>query len=1036
MAKPYKKEKKAYKKVKRKLLQPWKTLAIILAVLTAILAPMNIVLGMFDNTISLLVAGNSFWELENRDGNAIYYPGMGVSQEERLEAGQALCYEVEAEGAALLLNNGALPLAQGAKVSALSVNSVDLTYGGTGSGNVDASKADNLKAALEKSGFEVNATLWDWYNGKDAAALKEAASEGGTGGENATLGGQAPISEIDPANYPEEVKNSIAAYGDAAIITFSRVGGEGYDCAFPGYVDGNGVTTQFNYLALNDNERALMAYADALKKEGKISSIIVLINTSNSLQVDFLKDYDVDACLWVGGLGISGTNAVTDILAGKVNPSGSLVDTYCYDNLSSPAMHNYIALEYANFDGQVPDQASSYMVYQEGIYVGHKYYETRYFDAVMGQGNAGDYADQYGKEVAFTFGHGLSYTTFEYSGMTVKTGVNENGEKCYNVSVTVTNTGDREGKETVQVYLSSPYTQYDIDNKVEKAAVQLVGFGKTGLLAPGASETLTVQVDERDLAAYDAYGAKTYILDEGTYYLTAATDAHDAANNVLAAHGKTVADGMDAEGKADLVYSWEMDFDKETYSKSLNGTEITNQLDHADPNLYYGEDVVTFLSRNDWSGTWRENIELKIIEKMVAELALDRWTGIGREFYEYPAEWENLPILNAANGLTLYDMFNMDEDKDGVMADKDYDDPAWNKLLENLTMEELMSVSDCFHWRHAVPSVSAPGSRDENGPQGLTVSLFGGGLVTMEGKSAEATAFTSEDVMTATFNTDLMYRVGQMIAYDCLDASVSCLYGPGANTHRTPYGGRNFEYYSEDGFLAGEMAHAEVSALVNHGIDVVFKHFALNDSEQDRLGQAAWLTEQAAREVYLKAFQKALEENNGRGGVMTAYTRWGTTWSGFNQKLMSGILRGEWGNKAMYITDNILTEYCDASAAIVAGGVTCFDAMLTYATDDLKQTVGGENPDPIVVNALVEAMHHNLYTIINSAAMNGVGENTVVRQVTPAILRLAKTVTMILAVLTVPFLVMWIIRSVKLRKTAEYHAYKAALLKYKASKKA
>ena len=370
------------------------------------------------------------------------------------------------------------------------------------------------------------------------------------------------------------------------------------------------------------------------------------------------------------------------------------------------------------------------------------------------------------------------------------------------------------------------------------------------------------------------------------------------------------------------------------------------------------------------------------------------------------------------------------------MAAKDYDDPAWNKLLENLTMEELMTVGDCFHWRHAVPSVNAPGSRDENGPQGLTVSLFGGGLVTMEGESSEATAFTSEDVMTATFNTELMYRVGEMIAYDCLDASVSCLYGPGANTHRTPYGGRNFEYYSEDGFLAGEMAYAEVSALLNHGIDVVFKHFALNDTEQDRLGQAAWLSEQAAREVYLKAFQKALEENDGRGGVMTAYTRWGTTWSGYNQNLMTGILRGEWGNQAMYITDNILTQYCDASAAIVAGGVTCFDAMMSYAMDDLNETVGGENPDPIVVNALVEAMHHNLYTIINSAAMNGVGEDTVITKTTPATLRLLKNVTWILAVLAVPFIVMWILRSKKLKKTEEYQNYKAAKKAYKASKKA
>ena len=972
-----------------------KAVSVLLVVLFVIMIPLNVVVRMFDNTLALLVAGNSFWKLENEDPDAIRYKSDYASQEKRLEAGEALCYEVESEGAALLLNNGALPLAQGTKVSTLSVNSVDLTYGGTGSGNVDASKALNLKQALEKSGFNVNPTVWDWYNSKDAEKLMKAAAEGGGGGENATLGGQAPISEIDPANYPANVKDSVKEYGDALVITFSRVGGEGYDCSFPGY---EGEENALNYLALNGNERKLLAYAEEVKAATG-AKIIVLINTSNALQVDFLKDYDVDACLWVGGLGIAGTEAVTDILAGKVNPSGSLVDTYCYDNLTSPAMKNYLALQYTNFNGQVPDQASSYMIYQEGIYVGYKYYETRYFDAVMNQGNAGDYAKQYGDEVAFTFGYGLSYTTFEYSDMTVEKGVNKYGETCYNVTVKVTNAGSVAGKETVQIYLSSPYTQYDIDNKVEKAAVQLVGFGKTDVIEPGKSETITMQVDERDLASYDAYGAKTYILDAGTYFLTAATDAHNAANNVLAAHGKTTADGMDAEGNAQLVYSWDMEFDATTYSKSINGTEITNQLDHADPNLYYGEDVVTFLSRSDWKGTWRENIELAIIDKMIPELQIDRWTGIGRDFYDYPEEWENMPILDAKNGLTLYDMFNSDYDKDGIMASEDYDDPAWNKLLENLTMEELINVGDCFHWRHPVPSVNAPGSRDENGPQGLTVSLFGGGLVTMEGEKAEATAFTSEDVMTATFNRELMHRVGEMIANDCLDAKVSCLYGPGANTHRTPYGGRNFEYYSEDGFLAGEMAYEEVNALLENGIDVVFKHFALNDTEQDRLGQAAWLTEQAAREIYLKAFQKALEENNGRGGIMTAYTRWGTTWSGYNQNLMNGILRGEWGNKAMYITDNILTEYCDASAAIVAGGVTCFDAMMSYALDDLKATVGGENPDPVVVNALVEAMHHNLYTIINSAAMNGVGPDTVVVAITPSIVNIALYATIVLGVL-------------------------------------
>ena len=271
----------------------FKVISVILTVLFVIMIPVNVVVRMFDNTIALLIAGNSFWELENEDASAIYFPGMGVSQEERLEAGKELCYEVESEGAALLLNNGALPLAAGTKVSTLSVNSVDLTYGGTGSGNVDASKADNLKAALEKSGFSVNPTIWDWYSSDEAEELKNAASEGGGGGENDLLGGQAPIVEIDPANYPANVKDSVKEYGEALVITFSRVGGEGYDCSFPGY---EGVKDAPNYLALNDNEKALLDYAEEVKAATG-AKIIVLINTSNALQVDFLKDYDVDACM-------------------------------------------------------------------------------------------------------------------------------------------------------------------------------------------------------------------------------------------------------------------------------------------------------------------------------------------------------------------------------------------------------------------------------------------------------------------------------------------------------------------------------------------------------------------------------------------------------------------------------------------------------------------------------------------------------------------------------------------------------------------
>ncbi len=980
--------KKAYKRAKRRTIALWKPLAIFTLIVALIATPLTFALNLFDNTLAAFVGG-TFWELVNPDENANYFEMDFDSVEEMSDYGTWLCRQVEAEGAALLMNNGALPLSAGAKVSTLSSSSVNLVYGGTGSGNVDASLADNLKVSLEKSGLVVNPTLWDWYLSEEGAGYNRSSS----GGESAVLAGQASIAEVPVDVYPQEVKDSIAEFGDAVIITFSRVGGEGYDLEF----------REYNYLALDETEKEMMEYAAQLKADGKIKSIIVLINTSNALQLDFLKGnpYNVDACLWVGGLGISGTNAVADILAGKVNPSGSLVDTYCYDNYSSPAMQNFVATTYDGYDGSnIPSNASTYMIYQEGIYVGYKYYETRYEDYVMGTGNAGSYA--YGDDVAYPFGFGLSYTTFEYSNMSGK--YNALSDQ-FELTVTVTNTGDVAGKKTVQVYSQSPYTAYDKANGVEKASVALCGFGKTGIIEPGASETITIYVDKRDLASYDAYGAGTYILDDGEYYLTVANDAHNAVNNVLAAKGYTVESTngrMDADGNAELAYQWTQEkFDADAYATSLNGTPIVNQLSAADINLYEGrgDNKITYLSRNDWEGTWpKVPVILSLTPRMISEL---------QDLQYDPANYPTVPMptLGADNGMKLYDMIG-----------KSFDDPAWEKLLDQLTFEEMVSlIGDSFHWRMPALSVQAPGTRDENGPQGLTAALIASDKTQMK-----ATAFTSEDVMAATFNVELMYDVGRVIGNNCLSSNIACLYGPGANTHRTPYGGRNFEYYSEDGFLAGEIGGAEVKGLQDKGVDVVMKHFALNDCEQDRLGQAAWINEQAAREIYLKGFQKSLEESGGNG-VMTAYTRWGTTWSGGNKGLMTGIMRGEWGNQGMSITDNILVTYTNGVDGVMAGGVTTYDAMLWYITAQLPEY---EN-DPVVVTAMREACHHNLYALANSSGMNGVGPDTTIKLVELKVITILRTVSIIAIVLHIIAVVMWVRGKMVLKKTEEYAAWRA-----------
>jgi len=590
------------------------------------------------------------------------------------------------------------------------------------------------------------------------------------------------------------------------------------------------------------------------------------------------------------------------------------------------------------------------------------------------------------------------------------------------MNVTVTNTGDVAGKETVQVYVNSPYTQYDMENNVEKASVNLVGFEKTDILEPGASETLTIEIDGDYVASFDAYGAQTYILDAGDYLFTAATDAHDAANNVLAAKGYTPenTDGrMDKEGNADLVATWNNPtLDTTTYATSDAGTPIVNRLDLSDPNMNDAVGVnVTYLTRKDWEGT------MPSLEKTV-KIALNDYLIKGLQDQQYETGSETLvqmPTLNAKNGLKLYDMIGLD-----------YDDPKWDELLDQMSFEEMVAlIGDAFHWTMPVKSIEAPGTRDENGPQGLTVALFGSHL------GVETTALTSEDVLAATFNKELAYEIGNIVGNDCLDAKVTFLYGPGANIHRSPYSGRNFEYYSEDAFLSAEMGRYEVSGIEKNGVFVVYKHFALNDCEQDRIGLGVWLNEQSAREIYLRAFQGGLEksqgvvknangefEYSGRGGngVMMAYTRWGTQWSGGNKELVKGIMNNEWQCNGLQITDNVLNAMVNGIDGVM-GGTTAFDSMLTFMITGKNGLLKYEN-DPVAVAAMREACHHNLYAIANSQAMNGIGADTTIKLKQPIVMHVARGGAILFSVLFVVSLVLWILKSKKFKKTEEYASYK------------
>ena len=979
----------------------WGILTGVFAVLLVALIIGSTIAFQYATTINVALNVSTYEIIKgDSDEDTEYFKSDFASDEERVAYEEELCATVEAEGAALLKNdNEALPLSEGAKVSLFGHGSVDLMYGGTGSGAVDTASAPTLKDALTANGIEVNETLWDFYSSDE---MMENYSRKTPDAISDTLEAntQYAVNEAPWSTVEEGAGDSFADYGDAAIVVFSRSGGEGAD--LPSGENGtdddwiSGQEGDGNYLALSQEEQDLLAGLKALKDDGTFDRIIVLLNSSNAIELDFLNpdicgvDYGIDACMWIGDVGQTGINGVGQLLAGAVSPSGSIVDTFCYDNMTNPAMYNFYTQAYPNAadydlltDG--PDVQGMYSVYQEGIYLGYRYYETRYEDAVMGTGNAGSY--DYNTAVAYPFGYGISYTDFDYSDFSVAA-----SDDGFDVTVTVTNTGDTySGKKTVQVYFQSPYTDYDRENGIEKASVELCGFAKTDVLAPGASETVTIHVDKSELRTYDSNNAKTYILDAGDYYFTVADGAHEAVNNVLAAKGYTPenADAMDAEGNADMTYRWNNpELDTTTFATSeATGAEITNLFDEADPNKSSdapGE--VTWLTRSDWEGTFpTAPAELSANETMAASL---EFTQYDPDDYEMP----EMPTLGADNGLALASLIGAD-----------YDDPMWEDLLDQLTFDEMVNtITLGFHNTAAIPSIGKTATKDENGPQGLTAALTGG---------ESAMCYTSEDVMAATFNVDLMEDLGRCIGEDCLAMGYSGLYGPGVNMHRTAYSGRNFEYYSEDPFISGTICAAEVQGIQSKGVYVYLKHVALNDSESSRRGVNTWLNEQTAREIYLEVADKAVIDG-GAWCTMSGFNRWGTKWCGEYEALQTEYLRGELGMRGMSITDySGSSQYMDLCDAMIAG------TDIWDSPDATIHTTNAQNyeDDPFIVTEMREAMHNILYTVVNSNAMNGLSEADRLEAVTPWWQTALYAAIAVFAVLTVISVVM-LVRAIQRKK--------------------
>ena len=970
----------------------WGILTGLTAALTVGAVVGNVIANQYATTINVAL-NTSYSKIVGYDKDSMYFTSDFESEDARWDYEKELCAQVEAEGAALLKNdNAALPLADGAKVSLFARGSVDLLYGGTGSGSVDTSQAPTLKDALTQEGIEINQTLWDWYTStSDKYSRLTPASISDSLVANTQYGvNEAPWAEVESANA-----STFADYGDAAIVVLSRSGGEGADLpdgdasvslmtqtnaesalkqsdnAQKGKEEaeakldnvnyGMGTEGDGDYLALSQEEKDLLAGLKALKDDGTFKRIVVLLNTSNAIEMDFLnpeicgEDYGIDSCMWIGDVGQTGAIGVGRLLSGTVAPSGSLVDTYWYDNMKNPAVVNFYTVPYEGYESyglntEGADVQAMYSVYQEGIYLGYRYAETRYEDAVMGTAKTGDF--DYDTTVAYPFGYGLSYTGFDFSDYKVT----ENGDN-FDVEVKVTNSGDVAGKKTVQVYFQSPYTEYDKTNGIEKASVELCGFGKTQVLEPGASEVVKVSVPKRELRTYDANAAKTYVLDAGDYYFTIGMGSHEAVNNILAAKGYTEADGMDAAGNQDLVWKWtNAELDTTTYAKSeATGAEITNLFDESDPNkssLKPGE--VTYLSRSDWEGTFpTARQKLTMNDDLAAAL----------DFVQYKAEEHTdatMPTLASGGTMSIAELIGAD-----------YDDERWEQLLDQLTFDEMVNtITLGFHNTAACESVSKAATKDENGPQGLTASLVGG---------KSAMCYTSEDVMTATMNLELMEDVGRCIGNDCLDMGYSGLYGPGINMHRTPYSGRNFEYYSEDPFAAGAICTAETKGIQSKGVYVYLKHVALNDSETSRRGVNTWLNEQTARELYLEVADRAIIDG-GAWCVMSGFNRWGAQWCGENYNLQTAYLRGECGMRGMSITDfSGLSQYMDVSDGLI-GGSDIWDSPMPMIHTAAAGKMAG---DPYMVTEMREAMHNILYTVVNSNAMNGWNADTHIEPNTP-----------------------------------------------------
>lgn len=944
---------------------------VLVLALAVLMFAANTILPSYDRMVNSLMGYQRSVDNSKADtkGLDLQYNKPDYTVEEIGVAEVDLNERIAGEGIVLLKNeDGLMPFSKDTTFSFFSANSDNFAAGGMFGGG------GNLKDAFLAKGFGVNEALWEFY-------AKGAGSQYGLASGSISFGDAEDfrIHECPLSVLQGEAGLTDSLEGTVPVYVMKRVAGEGRDMPRSMYNHADSAEDKVrSYLEPDSVELELLAYLN-----DNFDNAVLLINSNAALELDWLDEFPhIRSVVFAPALGSYGLNALPDIFGGGINPSGRTVDTFAADALASPAAQNFGDYVYYKESGE--PAIYNYVSYAEGIYVGYKYYETRYEDAVLGQGSAGNF--DYDAEVCYPFGYGLSYTEFAWENQ--KT-VWDN-DTC-SVSVEVTNTGELPGRDVVEVYVQSPYTDYDRANHVEKASVMLAGYAKTDELAPGETQTVTVTFEKEQLKAYDYTAARTYILDAGEYYITAAADAHSAVNNILAAKGRTTADGMTEEGNAALVSSYTPEIeetDTVTYAKdSYSGEEITNQFDEA-----AGE--IRYLSRQDWQGTWpvpdgepSDQIstwgnEINGADADGNPASFTRYKTVPEEFLqkieafdsqnpEDPEKFTEEIVYGADNGLKLIDMRGLD-----------FDDPLWEDLLDELTPEDYQNmITSSGYGTLALASVNKPFCVDADTAAGL---IYGGTGV----------SFPNMMVLAQTWNLELAREYGEMIGNEAISGGADGWYAPSMNIHRTPFSGRNGEYYSEDAFLSGAVASKEVWGAASKGMYTYIKHFAFNDQENhrgDRDGQygiCTWLNEQAAREIYLKPFEMCMKtgdvdlnyvRKNADGvyenavrpiracqAVMTAFNRIGYTWTGASYPLITGILRKEWAFNGFVLTDNANTGvFMDGYQMIEAGA----DGKLTYDPASYRYTYARDNRADYHYGRA--AMHRMLYTVANSKAMNG-----------------------------------------------------------------